>query len=218
MAKIRVDSGGITEIHTIVEQQAQTMQRAEQTISQVLKNLDVQIAATENIKQSLTSLKNSSTKERELLFGMSNALIRVNDEFQSTDHGLSDKARDVNYALDYIIADASNGFGERIPLELMTPLLSTEALSKIFGINSMATTPLSLGLLLGSPAYLELQFNDTAWDILGGVNKTSSFIKDAGDYAEWIELLFDNDMYGELSDFLGDIPKNDFFKAAGFTC
>lgn len=206
MAKIRVDSSGITEIHTIMEQQTQTMQRVEQVIGQVLANLDIQIASTENIRQSLTSLKNSSTKECEILSGMSNALFRVNDEFQSTDHGLSEQARDVNYALDFIIADAASGFSSGIPLEILTKLISAGSISSLFGLLTTATMPLNLQLIFG----------DTPWDLLSGINDVTSFIRDAGDYSEWIEVLLDSEMFGDISDFLGDISKNDLFKVAGY--
>lgn len=206
MAKIRVDSSGISEIRAIMEQQAQTMHRVEQTIGQVLMNLDVQITATENIRQSLASLKSSSSKEREMLFGMSGALIRVNDEFKSTDHRLSEKARDVNYTLDYIIADAAAGFKEGIPLEILMKLIATGSLSTIFGLSTILTTPLNLQLLFG----------ETELDILSGVNKTSKFIKSAGEYSEWVKILFGNEMFGDISDFLGDVGKNDFFKVAGY--
>lgn len=199
MAKIRIDSGGIAEIRTIVEQQAQTMQMVEQTIGRVLMNLDVKIAAAENIRQSLLSLKGLNTKEREMLTGISNILIRVNDEFGATDHGLSDKARDVNYAMDYIIADAAAGFGEGIPLKIQTNLIDTESLSALFGLFTISTIPLNLQLLF-----------------LDGVNKASSLIKDAADYSEWIDVLFDNEMFGDISDSLGKINKNDFFKVTGY--
>lgn len=206
MAKVYVDPNGISEIRTIVEQQAQTMNQVEQTIAKVLMNLDIQISATDNIKQSLNSLKNSSSKEREMLTRMSSALINVNDEFQATDHGLLDKARDVNYALDYIIADAITGFSEEFPLEILTKMMSTGSLSTIFGAFATLTTPINLHLL----------FDDTAWDILDAINKTSGILKDTADYSEWIEKLFGSEMFGEISDFLGDVKKNDYFKVAGY--
>lgn len=206
MARIKADPSGIAEIRTIVEQQAQTMQRVEQTIGQVLMNLDVKIAASENIRQSLTSLKSTSAKEQETLFGMSSALVRVNDEFQATDHELSEKAKDVNYALDSIIVDAATGFRGRSPLEIMAELLQAGALSTIFGLVAPPATHLDLQLLFG----------DTSWDILDGVSNMSSFIKDTGDYAEWIDVLFDSDMFGDISNQLKDVGKNELFKVAGY--
>ena len=206
MARIKADPNGISEIHTIVEQQAQTMQQVVQIIGQVLANLDVKIAATENIRQSLISLKNTSTKEQEILSGMSDAIIRVNDEFQATDHELSEKARDVNYALDSIIADAAAGFRESIPLGVMAELLRAGALSTIFCLAAPPATRLDLQLLLG----------DTSLGIIGGVDNAASFIKNTGDYAEWIDVLFDSDVFGDISDQLGDIGKNDLFKIAGY--
>lgn len=105
MARIRVDSSGIAEMRMSMEQQAQTMQRVEQAVGQVLANLDVKISSTDNIKQSLSSLKKSASKGREALFDMSGALTRVNDEFLSTDHAISEQARDIDYLMDSILAD-----------------------------------------------------------------------------------------------------------------
>ncbi len=63
---------------------------------------------------------------------------------------------------------------------------------------------------------LRLLFGDAAWEMLGGLNKVSSFIKDAGDYSEWIDVLLDSDTFEGVSDFLGDIGKNDLFKVTGY--
>lgn len=63
---------------------------------------------------------------------------------------------------------------------------------------------------------LQLLFGEAAWELLGDVNKVSSFIKDAGDYSEWIDVLFDSDAFENISDFLGDIGKSDLFKVTGY--
>ena len=66
------------------------------------------------------------------------------------------------------------------------------------------------------PLYIQLLFGGTAWDILGGVSKASSFMKKSENYSEWLELIFDSDAFGDLKDYFHDIGQNGLFKAAGY--
>lgn len=62
----------------------------------------------------------------------------------------------------------------------------------------------------------QLLFGEAAWELLGGVNKVSSFIKDSEDYSEWIDVLFDSDMFRDLSEEFHKIGKNKFFEVTGW--
>lgn len=66
------------------------------------------------------------------------------------------------------------------------------------------------------PLYIQLLFGGTAWDVLGGVSKASSFLKKSENYSEWLELIFDSDTFGDLKDYFHDIGQNGLFKAAGY--
>ena len=70
--------------------------------------------------------------------------------------------------------------------------------------------------ILTSPQVLPLLSGGAVWDILGAVSEATSFIKDAKDFSEWVDVLFDSDMFEDISDFFGDISKNDILKAAGY--
>ncbi len=68
----------------------------------------------------------------------------------------------------------------------------------------------------GASQDYQLLLGNVAWDLLGGVNKIGSYLKDAGDYSEWIDVLFSSDMFGDISDVLDDVAKNDVFKITGY--
>lgn len=70
--------------------------------------------------------------------------------------------------------------------------------------------------LSGSPQNLQSLFAGTALDFLGCASKATSFMKDAEDYSEWIDVLFDSDMFGDISNFLSEINKSDIFKITGY--
>lgn len=70
--------------------------------------------------------------------------------------------------------------------------------------------------LSSSPQNLQPLFASTAWNLLGSVSKATSFMKDVEDYSGWIDVLFDSEMFGDISNFLSEINKSDIFKITGY--
>ena len=64
MPKIRVDSDGVNTLYTTMQRQAKAIQDVAHIFSQVSTDLDMQVAASEGIRQSIDSLQNMGNQQQ----------------------------------------------------------------------------------------------------------------------------------------------------------
>ena len=83
--RIRIEPAAVIQAQTQLRQQYSTMQTIGSNISSVMNGLDMQIAATEQIRQSLDSLWRKSSTELTMLESMSHMLADAGNRFTETD-------------------------------------------------------------------------------------------------------------------------------------
>ena len=98
--RIRIEPAAVIQAQTQLRQQYSTMQTIGSNISSVMSGLDMQIAATEQIRQSLDSLWRKSSAELTMLESMSHMLADAGNRFTETDQKLGRRAKGLNNAFD----------------------------------------------------------------------------------------------------------------------
>lgn len=167
------------------------MQEVETTISRVAAELDMKVAATEDIQQTLISLKTAGCVQREKLEGMYGALQRVADDFMRADQNISNQAKEIEYLYNH--ASWIDVF-QKIVAPIL-PLLGIAQVNQCFGISTegTATIELAMGMIRqfidtqaartgkvsaeGEALYNYLQENDTT-RLFGQYDFTLHFIND----------------------------------------
>lgn len=143
MPKILLDPAGVNSIRSIVERQAYEIQDIGQRVSQVAASLDIEVASTENIKQSLSTLNRNCQANKAKLDGMTAALDRVNSEFMRTDRQITNQAKELEYRMDH--AGRVNVIGSTtIPLLALT---AVDAVNSLFGITDEGYSTIESAML-----------------------------------------------------------------------
>lgn len=194
MAKIMVTPGSVMTIERTVQSQAAAMEGISATIGRVLNDLDMKISSEENIRQNLNSLRQKSRDQQQKLEGMDATLVRVIDQFQSTDKKLSQNAKELGRMCDRIRVGA-----------LGTPGL-TELIQKSFPVSS------AIGALTGITQSGFLSIQEALKAIHGVLNTQVTGTSDlpAGGQALY-EYLLENDpqftfsKYNDVLRFLNDV-------------
>lgn len=131
MPKILINPSGVNSIRSILERQAYAIQDIDQRINQITSSLDIEIASTENIKQSLNTLHRNCQTSKTKLDGMTKALDHVNSEFLRADRQITNQAKELEYQLNH--AGRVSVIGPTaIPF---LPLAEVDAVNSLFGIT-----------------------------------------------------------------------------------
>lgn len=142
MATIKLESASLLQLQAKMARQEAAMQRAQAIFTQAASGLDIQIAATAQIRQTLEELKRKSTAEAQQLQSMSQTLVRVDDRFTDTDRRLGREARGLkNRAGDFGAAAAAGAAAVLTPVALagMDRQLRNGALNKLYGLDGSDT-------------------------------------------------------------------------------
>lgn len=142
MPKIRVDSDGVNTLYTTMQRQAKAIQDVAHIFSQVSTDLDMQVAASEGIRQSIDSLQNMGNQQQVIFDGMSGFLTKVNDNFLRTDQSIANQTKELVYLCNHISWSSAFQKGA-------TPILSLLEISHVnqsFGITLEGTTTIEFAM------------------------------------------------------------------------
>ena len=100
--QIKIESAVVQQAQARLRQQSGAMRAVAVNVSSVLNGLDMQIAATQQIRQSLEALSRRCTTEQTQLEAMTQMLLAASDRFTQTDQKLGHRARGLGEAADAI--------------------------------------------------------------------------------------------------------------------
>lgn len=141
MSRILIDPAGVSAIRSTIEEQTQRIQAAEQQVNQIASSLDMQVASSENIRQTLNALQKSCKANETKLEGMVKLLDRVNSEFVRVDRNITNQAKALEYRMGHI--------GKADFLGTATlPVAATAvgAISALFGITDEGYSTIEVAL------------------------------------------------------------------------
>lgn len=143
--RIRIEPAAVIQAQTQLRQQYSTMQTIGSNISSVMNGLDMQIAATEQIRQSLDSLWRKSSTELTMLESMSHMLADAGNRFTETDQKLGRRAKGLNNAFDSAMKVGATAAA--VALKGIDQNLKVSELNQAFGLaaspvlhNAVGTT------------------------------------------------------------------------------
>lgn len=143
--RIRIEPAAVIQAQTQLRQQYSTMQTIGSNISSVMNGLDMQIAATEQIRQSLDSLWRKSSAELTMLESMSHMLADAGNRFTETDQKLGRRAKGLNNAFDSAMKVGATAAA--VALKGIDQNLKVSELNQAFGLaaspvlhNAVGTT------------------------------------------------------------------------------
>ena len=91
--QIKIESAVVQQAQARLRQQSGAMRAVAANVSGVLNGLDMQIAATQQIRQSLEALSRRCTTEQTQLEARTQMLLAASDRFTQTDQKLGHRAR-----------------------------------------------------------------------------------------------------------------------------
>ena len=109
-------------------------------VSSVLNGLDMQIAATQQIRQSLEALSRRCTTEQTQLEAMTQMLLAASDRFTQTDQKLGRQAKGLNNLADDMQSAVSGMAATAVGLKGIDQNLKVSELNQAFGISQNNTT------------------------------------------------------------------------------
>jgi len=103
MAMIKVDTGGVAGLRSMVSTLSNQMEDALDHVRYAGQNLDMKTASSENISARLNALQRRLTVQKSKLEQYSIALGTVNERFSASDKLIAGKAKEVHYLMDSIV-------------------------------------------------------------------------------------------------------------------
>lgn len=137
--QIKIEPAVIQEAQARLRQQSDAMHSVAMTISGVLNGLDMEIAATQQIRQSLEALSRKCVTEQTNLGTMTQMLLAVSDRFMQTDQKLGHRARGLGEVADIIGAGLAATTLSAVALPGIDRQKCADELGKTFGLRSSET-------------------------------------------------------------------------------
>ena len=120
-----------------LRQQSGAMRAVAVNVSSVLNGLDMQIAATQQVRQSLEALSRRCTTEQTQLEAMTQMLLAASDRFTQTDQKLGHRARGLGEAADAIGAGLAATTLPAVALRGIDRQKCADELGKTFGLRTL---------------------------------------------------------------------------------
>lgn len=137
--QIKIEPAVIQEAQARLRQQSDAMHSVAMTTSSVLNGLDMEIAATQQIRQSLEALSRKCVTEQTNLETMTQMLLAVSDRFMQTDQKLGHRARGLGEVADIIGAGLAATTLSAVALPGIDRQKCADELGKTFGLRSSET-------------------------------------------------------------------------------
>ena len=137
--QIKIESAVVQQAQARLRQQTGAMRAVTTNVSSVLNGLDMQIAATQQIRQSLEALSRRCTTEQTQLEAMTQMLLAASDRFTQTDQKLGHRARGLGEAADAIGAGLAATTLPAVALRGIDRQKCADELGKTFGLRTSET-------------------------------------------------------------------------------
>ena len=137
--QIKIEPAVIQEAQARLRQQSDAMHSVAMTTSSVLNGLDMEIAATQQIRQSLEALSRKCKTEQTNLETMTQMLLAASDRFMQTDQKLGHRARGLGEVADIIGAGLAATTLSAVALPGIDRQKCADELGKTFGLRSSET-------------------------------------------------------------------------------
>ena len=137
--QIKIESAVVQQAQARLRQQSGAMRAVAANVSGVLNGLDMQIAATQQIRQSLEALSRRCTTEQTQLEAMTQMLLAASDRFTQTDQKLGHRARGLGEAADAIGAGLTATTLPAVALPGIDRQKCADELGKTFGLRTSET-------------------------------------------------------------------------------
>ena len=137
--QIKIESAVVQQAQARLRQQSGAMRAVAVNVSSVLNGLDMQIAATQQIRQSLEALSRRCTTEQTQLEAMTQMLLAASDRFTQTDQKLGHRARGLDEAADAIGAGLAATTLPAVALRGIDRQKCADELGKTFGLRTSET-------------------------------------------------------------------------------
>lgn len=137
--QIKIESAVVQQAQARLRQQSGAMRTVAVNVSSVLNGLDMQIAATQQIRQSLEALSRRCTTEQTQLEAMTQMLLAASDRFTQTDQKLGHRARGLGEAADAIGAGLAATTLPAVALRGIDRQKCADELGKTFGLRTSET-------------------------------------------------------------------------------
>lgn len=138
--QIKIESAVVQQAQARLRQQSGAMRTVAVNVSSVLNGLDMQIAATQQIRQSLEALSRRCTTEQTQLEAMTQMLLAASDRFTQTDQKLGRQAKGLNNLADDMQSAVSGMAATAVGLKGIDQNLKVSELNQAFGISQNNTT------------------------------------------------------------------------------
>ena len=137
--QIKIEAAVVQQAQARLRQQTGAMRTVTTNVSSVLNGLDMQIAATQQIRQSLEALSRRCTTEQTQLEAMMQMLLTASDRFTQTDQKLGHRARGLGEAADLIGAGLAATTLPAVALPGIDRQKCADELGKTFGLRPSET-------------------------------------------------------------------------------
>lgn len=137
--QIKIEAAVVQQAQARLRQQTGAMRTVTTNVSSVLNGLDMQIAATQQIRQSLEALSRRCTAEQTQLEAMMQMLLTASDRFTQTDQKLGHRARGLGEAADLIGAGLAATTLPAVALPGIDRQKCADELGKTFGLRPSET-------------------------------------------------------------------------------
>lgn len=137
--QIKIESAVVQQAQARLRQQSGAMRAVAANVSGVLNGLDMQIAATQQIRQSLEALSRRCATEQTQLEAMTQMLLAASDRFTQTDQKLGHRARGLGEAADAIGAGLAATTLPAVALRGIDRQKCADELGKTFGLRTSET-------------------------------------------------------------------------------
>ena len=161
--QIKIESAVVQQAQARLRQQSGAMRAVAANVSGVLNGLDMQIAATQQIRQSLEALSRRCTTEQTQLEAMTQMLLAASDRFTQTDQKLGRQAKGLNNLADDMQSAVSGMAATAVGLKGIDQNLKVSELNQAFGISQNNTTQDGVTLAKKDPGktFLNIRFRMT---------------------------------------------------------
>lgn len=92
MARIKLDTNGIASVERMLRHQENNMLSIENSFNQILSDLNIEIMATEEIKDKIIALKKKAERQTGYLNEMASFLVKAMDDFIHIDTELANQS------------------------------------------------------------------------------------------------------------------------------
>lgn len=139
MAKIMVDTIGVSALRQSMASIDRQTDDCLAAISYVQNNIDMQTAAAEGIETRLRALQKRMQAQADKLAKYASYLAKVNDDFAAADRRISEDAKSVSYLADRVLIQSAADYQSKETLYTVSGQLDYEKMAELFAASAAIT-------------------------------------------------------------------------------